>query len=327
MALSACKGIGYRQYAGDDRHNYTTDIGVLGLLIYDVAYQNREGKDKHDGEEPDAHNSRQGIKEHLAGDKELQVLKNYHHLRADEYEEHLPKEGGALLLAHLGVVIAVCRNACGYVIYQPEGKEKKDLAYMLCVKGSYGGEAPQTIVCEEEIVGNEYQKECAEYYRKCEEDSAYHLLAADLYAALLEVNGELLVVALDGGEGQKTAEERPHTNHQRSALIPEGQEHRSYVADDKSDEIEGNTEGRAENILFPISLFRSILKSRPGLNLSFSLEKREVRCVEKHKGEEDYEGEEADDTEGVEEGLELPYLIAVADRIGRAESLVKELKR
>ena len=115
----ACKGIGYRQYAGNDRHNNTADIGVLGLLIDNVAYQNREGKDKHDGEEPDAHNSGDGIKEHLAGDKELQILKNYHHLRADEYEEHLPSYARAGLLAHLGVVVAVCRNACCYVVNQP----------------------------------------------------------------------------------------------------------------------------------------------------------------------------------------------------------------
>ena len=117
-----------------------------------MAYQNREWKDKHDGEEPDAHNSGDGVKEHLAGDKELQILKNYHHLRADEYEEHLPCNAGPGPLAHLGVVVAVCHNACCQIINQPEGKEADYLDDMLGIKGSYSGEAPESVVGEEEIV-------------------------------------------------------------------------------------------------------------------------------------------------------------------------------
>ena len=108
--LSARKRVGNGEYAGDNAHNYTADVGVPRLAVDQVADQSRQRQDQYDREQPDAHNSGYGIEEHLAGDKELDILCHYHKLRADEHKEHLPYNSRVGPLAILGVVIAVSCN-------------------------------------------------------------------------------------------------------------------------------------------------------------------------------------------------------------------------
>ena len=88
--ILACKRICYGEYTSDYRHDNTANIGVLGLLVDRIADKHGQGKYQNYGEQPDSHNTRYGIKYHLAADKEGDVLCHYHELWADEHKEHLP---------------------------------------------------------------------------------------------------------------------------------------------------------------------------------------------------------------------------------------------
>lgn len=69
--ILARKSVCYGEYTSHYCHNYTTDIWVFGLAVNYVAYQCRQRQNKYDGEQPDAHNTRDGIKEHFTCYKEL----------------------------------------------------------------------------------------------------------------------------------------------------------------------------------------------------------------------------------------------------------------
>ena len=125
---SACQGVCYGEDTCYDSHNDTADVWVLCLLVDQVADVSRERKNKNDWEEPDAHDTCDGVEEHLACCEELGVLCNNHDFWAEECEEHCPTNAASLTLsAALGVAIAVCRNAKRNVIHKPERKVKKDI--------------------------------------------------------------------------------------------------------------------------------------------------------------------------------------------------------
>ena len=156
-SILAGQGVRYGQNAGNDRHNNTANVGVLRSLVNRIADENRKRKNENNGEEPNTHNAGNGVKEHLARNKELDVLCHDHDLRTEENEEHLPQNGGNGAFAHFCVVVAVCRNTGCNIVDQPEGQEAENFNEMLCIKRSYGGKAPQTVVGKEEIIRKEYQ--------------------------------------------------------------------------------------------------------------------------------------------------------------------------
>lgn len=86
----ARKGVCDGHNAGDDRHDNTADVRVLRLAVDKVTDNRCQRQNQHDWEQPDAHNSRYGIEHHLTRDEECDVLRHYHKLRTNEYEERLP---------------------------------------------------------------------------------------------------------------------------------------------------------------------------------------------------------------------------------------------
>ena len=98
--LLACQGIGYSHDACDERHDDTTDVGMFGLAIDHIADQRGQRQDQYNGEQPDSHDTGEGIQNHTTGGKESDVLPHDHHLGPQEHEEHLQKDRGPAVSAH-----------------------------------------------------------------------------------------------------------------------------------------------------------------------------------------------------------------------------------
>ena len=319
------QSIGDRQDTSDYTHYYTADIRILCLAVDKVAYQCRERQDKHDGEEPDAHNTRNGIEEHLACDKEFYVLRHDHKLRAYEYEEHLPQHAVPGLFAALGVVVAVSCNAGHHVVEDPEGKECEYLGDMMSAEGSDRSEAPKSVIGKEEPVGDKYESKRRQHHRKRENNSADKLILANANSSFLKVNRELFVISTDGNKSENTAEQRPHTDRQRCALIPDADKGGAQESDNESDKVEGNAQHSTPDALTPIALLCLTLKCGPGRNCFLSLERCEIGEIEHCDSRINNEHKEADNTDSIKQSLELPDLICMLKRGGGIKSSVKEV--
>ena len=144
-----------------------------------------------------------------------------HDLWTDEYEECLKCNAVPALLAHFRVVEAVSCHAGDDVINQPEREEEEDHGNVICAEGTNGSKAPESVVGEEEVVGNKYESKRRRYDYESKNYSANKLFLADTNTALLKINGELLLSTAKEAKCKQTAEKTPQTDNSRRTLIPD----------------------------------------------------------------------------------------------------------
>ena len=318
---SAGQGIGDRQDTGNDAHNDTADIGVLGPAVNDMADQRSQRQDQHNGEQPDAHDTGDGIQEHFAGDEELDVLAHDHDLGSQEHKEHLPHNASPGGFAHPGVVVAVAGHAGDDVIHQPHRHKDQNHGNILCAEGTDGGEAPQAVVRQEQIIRQEYQREGGADHRHSQKDSLHQLGSADPDAPFFLVHRILL--APDHHPGTQAAQNAPQSDDPGRTLVPDsGLQNK---AQKKCDEIEQDAEQGAEDIVPPVALFRFTLQGGPGHDGRFRLQVAEEGGIQQCQGGKHHEHKETCDAQGIKGRLPLPDLIIGRQLQRRAQGFVKEV--
>lgn len=126
------------------------------------------------------------------------VLNADHDLGSDKDEEHLHQSAEPIGLTQLYKVEAVGGNRQGNVVHQPEHQILCNGGKMHGCKCTDGDEAPQAEVGEEQVVGDEHQRIGGDHHDKGQNDGLPELAAADLHAALCQVQAVLLAIAVIG---------------------------------------------------------------------------------------------------------------------------------
>lgn len=342
-AKLARKGIGYGHNAGEERHNDTADVGVLCSAIDQVRDKRSNGKDHYDREEPNAADTGDRIEDKCSCCEELAVLKNGHNYGAESRKEHLPAKAASLTVsASCCVVIAVAGNAERNIVYKPERKVKKNVRNMACVECTNGCEAPESIVCKEDKVGEVYEAVGCYNYQYGKHDSAPHLALAELDSALFLVDNVnlmsgfafALLVAyalsalLHNRDGTKTAKNAPDTDYAGCALKLDAKDRtkdrRADEAESECEKVKRHTPESGPDIGAPISLLCLAFKRGPRSYKLFRLEGSKVRNVEEEDCDRACEHKEAYYAEGIEECLNGPGLIRAGEAVGRAEGESEE---
>ena len=254
------------------------------------------------------------------------VLNADHDLGSDKDEEHLYQSAEPVGLTQLYKVEAVGGNRQGNVVHQPEHQILCNGGKMHGCKCTDGDEAPQAEVGEEQVVGDEHQRIGGDHHDKGQNDGLPELAAADLHAALCQVQAVLLAIAVIGHhhkqDGKHATEEGPHTDVPGGFLIPECRTVLTAPC------IDGGVEDHAHDgtkcKTAPVPALALALGSGERLCVCSRLELCKVASVQKGDGGVDDEHKEASDAHRIEECLPLPCLVVGIQLNGSIQCLVKE---
>ncbi len=318
---SAGEGVGDSQDTGDNAHQNTADVGVVGFLIDLMADIGGQGQDQDNGEQPDAHDTGDGIQNLLAGDEEGGVLDEDHHCRSQGHEEHLPGNRSPFLLS-LHIVVAVAGDTHGDVIHQPEGDKDQNPGQVGGAEGPDGSKAPEPVVCQEQVIRQEHQTKGCTNHSNGEQCGFQQLGFRNPAAPDGLIDGGPLIGTLQGQQGPQAAECTPQSDDPGGTLVPDvGLP--DNIADDKGNKIEQNAHQGGNQVAVDIFFLSLCFPEGQGLALCFQILK--IPGIQQSQGTVQHKHKETDDAQAVEGGLPLPDLIGMGKFLGSIQSAVKEV--